>query len=87
MCECNFKELEVGMKGFIRIRDIKTTFSWDVMFVDSFWNIKRGFLFNNKDKLQCLVDGDVFDDGEVLLINPYTGLSEKIILKNFGFLS
>ena len=86
MCD-NFKDFGESMKGFVRIRDIKTTLSWDVMFVDSFWNIKRGFLFNNKDKLQCLVDGDVFDDGEVLLINPYTGLSEKMILKNFGFLS
>lgn len=85
MCD-NFKDFGESMKGFINIKYIKSTFSWDVLFVDSVWGIKRGFLFNNKEKLQCLVDGEVFEDGEVLLVSPYTGLLEKQILKKLDFL-
>lgn len=74
------------MKGFTSIKDVETTLSWDVLFVDDEWAVKRGFLSNIKGKLVCLVDDKVYYDGEIVLLNSYPRSTADEVFRKFGMI-
>lgn len=72
--------------NFVEIKDLNVTASFDVLYCDKNWSIKRGFLYNTKGVTKVLVDDEVFEDGEVILLSAYTTEANKSRLKLFGLL-
>ena len=67
------------------MKSIKTKLDYDVLFVGDNWEISRGFLHHQNGSLKCLVDANVYTEGEVFLIKPYTkNPFKKFIFKVFN---
>ena len=66
---------------FIMMKDFKSELDYDVLFVGDNWKVSRGFLYYQGGVLSCLVDGVIYEEGQILLIAPYT----KSKFKNFLF--
>lgn len=65
---------------FISMSEFKSQLEYDVLFVDSNWNIKRGYLYRRGGILQCLVDAEVYTEGSIILVSPYTVNPLKLFL-------